>query len=655
MSAIFGLIHLDGQPVILEELQAMKGCLAPYGPDASGIWTEDSVGLGQCLMRFTPEDMYEQQPLKHTRAKFILVCDARIDNRSELCDKLNISMKESRQMPDSAFIMQAYDKWGIKCTLHLTGPFAFALWDDEKKLLMLARSPMGERPLHYHTSGRTIAFATLPKGLFELSYVKRILNKEYVADYLVNTLPDQGSTFYEDINRLPAGSCLIVTSAGPSLHQYWQPELSTELSLSNDEEYVEAFSALFNRVVSDHLRNSFNTGAMMSGGYDSTTVAAIATNHLELRGQRLTTYTEVPRSGFDGIIVDGRYADETPFVRAMADMYNCIDPHFIRSDGRFYLDNVTSFFTAADIPFRNASNRPWYEAIISQARKDNARVLLTGSFGNLTISWDGRGFLPQLVRKGQLVRAWQEVGSGSPLLRLRRILGSGCLPLLPDFLWNTIQSVRQPSKHSLHNKTPWHYYSPIQHKFATQQRVIERAKDKGWSLLARARHDTRKSRLNTLIMRDCYNGSNYTCAFARNFGVDLRDPTGDQRIFEFCLSLPERQYMCNGKSRWLLQRAMADHLPAVILNNQQRGLQAAGWFEDLCAANPFIQSELARLQQSPLASEILDIHRMQKLFDTITSIPRHHSNAQKIMRDYRQILESGLITGRFLRWVEAGV
>lgn len=632
----------------------MKDALVPYGPDAAGTWSDGYVGMGQCQMRFTPEDAFECQPLASSSAGFALVCDARIDNRPELITTFRIPPATAAQLPDSAFVMMAYERWGLDCPLHLNGPFAFALWDAREQQLVLARSPMGEKSLYYHASSKTVAFATIPKGLFALPWIKKSINREYIADYLTLAPPDSGSTFYQDVTRLPAGCSLVITPAGMRTTRYWQFDTAKELRLASDGEYVEAFNVLFDRVISDHLRSSFGTGVMMSGGYDSTAVAAVAATNLQSRGLRLATYTEIPRPGFDGPLIQGRYADETPYVQAMADMYDNLDPQFISSDKGFYLDSVSSFFSAADIPFRNASNRPWYEAILAKAQNDGIRVLLTGASGNLTISWDGKGLLPQLMRNGNFVRAWKETGIGSPLLRMRRLIGTGCLPLLPGSLWRVMQIVRHPSQGFRFRELPWSRYSPIHPEFAQQQRVAERARDKGWNFLFRVQSNTRITRIAMLTMLDSYNTSDYACAYARNFGIDLRDPTGDQRLVEFCLSLPEQQYQRNGKSRWLLQRAMANRLPTVILDNRQRGLQAAGWFESICAARSFVQDEMASLTQSPLASEILDIPRMQKLVDELDTTSSNHANARTMMREYRQIMELGLMTGSFLCWLESG-
>src|SRR5205823_2163602 len=115
-------------------------------------------------------------------------------------------------------------------------------------------------------------------------------------------------------------------------------------------------------------------------------IAAVAAGTLAQKGECLHTFTEVPGPGFSGKLPQGRYADETPYVEAMARKYPNLAVHFVRSDGRFYLDELDGFFTAAETPLRGASNWTWMQAIMQEARRQNVRVLLTGAPGNLTVS-----------------------------------------------------------------------------------------------------------------------------------------------------------------------------------------------------------------------------------------------------------------------------
>src|SRR5437879_6172391 len=115
MSAIYGIVNFDRSPVSEADLDPMTRALSAYGPDGGGVWAGGHVGLGQRLMCFTPEDRLERQPLKSPGGEHVLVADARIDNRPELIRELGISGAEAREMPDSAFILRAYAKWGLDC------------------------------------------------------------------------------------------------------------------------------------------------------------------------------------------------------------------------------------------------------------------------------------------------------------------------------------------------------------------------------------------------------------------------------------------------------------------------------------------------------------------------------------------------------------
>src|SRR4051794_11064981 len=128
MSAIFGLVHLDKRPVDVEEVASMAAALAMYERDGGGQWRQGAIGLGQRLLCVTPEDAFEQQPHISADGKLIMVADGRIDNRSELIEKLRISLPAS-QLADGALILHAYERWGRDCVHHLIGAFTIALWD----------------------------------------------------------------------------------------------------------------------------------------------------------------------------------------------------------------------------------------------------------------------------------------------------------------------------------------------------------------------------------------------------------------------------------------------------------------------------------------------------------------------------------------------
>lgn len=648
MSAIFGIINLNDQPVDRANLDRMNAALEHHGADGGGVWTNGAAGLGQRLMCFTPEDRFERQPLLNADGQRVLVTDARIDNRPELTDELDISPVEARKLPDSAFILRTWEKWGEDCMHHLIGVFAFALWDARTQRLFVARSPIAAPALLYYSTPHVFAFATMPKGLHALPFVPRVLNEERLTDLLVDMGGGPRTTLYRDIYYLPTGHSLTVGRDGVNVRRYWQPDLKREIRFPRDEDYLAAFDEMLARVVSDHLRSATPAGVMMSGGLDSTSIAATAARLLKPEGKRLAAFTEVPRAGFDGPVPKGRYADETPFVQAIARMYHNLDLNLVRTDGRTFLDDLDRLFFHLEAPFRNASNRVWIEAIFQEAQRQGVRVLLDGAQGNLTVSWNGSGLLPELLRGCKWARALREAQAmarrGAARSTFRALVGQGIMPLLPTPLWLAVEWLRgKPEARSAH---PWRAYSAIHPGFAAAHKLGARAREQGHDFRYRPTVNSRQVLAEALASQDF---GAYITAFRAMLGVDMRSPLADVRLAEFCLALPEEQYLRDGEPRSLVRRAMADRLPPEVISNHQRGLQAADWFERLTSVRDEVAAELTRLQQSDLARRALDLARMRRL---VEHWPQGGWGEDQVVNEYHLLLERGLMVGRFLRWFE---
>ncbi len=313
MSAIYGLFSPHGGGPPDRALLQMRAALAAHGGDGSSTWTGSGLGLGQELKRITPEDLAERQPLMSRDGRLVLVSDGRIDNRRELSGELGLAW-ESPQIPDSAFVLAAYERWGEDCPRQLVGSFSFAIWDEECKRLLLARSPFGAKTVFYHKAGEFVAFATTPKALFALAAVPRELNRQGIADMLVLVPPEPGASLYEGISSLEPGHMLTADRQGCRVRRFWAPDLGKELRLRSDEEYEEAFTELFDRVVADQLRSLGPVGMLLSSGLDSTSVAAAAAPQLAKRGERLAAFTGAPMIGFREPDLPGWVLDEAPLA-----------------------------------------------------------------------------------------------------------------------------------------------------------------------------------------------------------------------------------------------------------------------------------------------------------------------------------------------------
>lgn len=648
MSAIFGLVNLGGEPVARDNLERMNAALSNLGADGGGIWTQGPIGLGQRLMRFTPEDCFERQPSVTTDGQRVLVAAARIDNRLDLARELEMRPSEERERPDSAFILSAYDKWGADCMHHLVGVFAFALWDAPRHRLLIARSPIVAPSLYYFSTSRILAFATMPRGLHALPFIPRAINEEKLADTLVQSHSSPTTSIYQGIRRLRTGHSLTLGPDGVKVERFWRPDLKCDIHFPHNEDYVAAFVELFKRVVGDNLRGLTPVGAMMSGGLDSSSTVVTAARLLKPKAEHLTAFTEVPRAGFDGPVPSGRYADETPFVQAIAEMYDNLDLVLVHTDGHSFLDGLDRTLRHLEMPPRNTTNRVWGEAILQAAQQREIRVLLDGAYGNLTMSWSGSGLLPGLLRGQKWKRAFHEARAmarrGAARSSFRALFGQGIMPLLPTPLWVPLERLR--ARRDVGTTQPWRAWSPIHPGLAAAQRVGERAREHGQDWHFR---DTRVSREILYDSLGSQDVGAYITAFRSMFTVDLRSPLADRRLAEFCLALPEEQFLQDGEPRSLVRRAMADRLPLQVLANHKRGLQAADWFERSTNARVEIAGELDRLERSDLACRALDLARMRKL---VERWPSSGWERERVRTEYNYLLEQGLTVGRFLRWFE---
>jgi asparagine synthase (glutamine-hydrolysing) len=388
---------------------------------------------------------------------------------------------------------------------------------------------------------------------------------------------------------------------------------------------------------------------MMSGGLDSCAVAAVTARLLAERGERLTAFTEVPAPGSVGLLPAGRYADETPFVEAVAAMHGNLDLHLMRTDGEVFWRDLDHLFSHLETPFANTSNRVWMEAINRESAARGMRVVLDGMQGNLTMSWSGAGLVSGLLRSGRWRKAYRQAAalarSGASRTAWRALANQGVLPLLPDPLWLVVDRVRHVGEPTA---ASWAEYSPISPAFAAAQRIPERTRPGRFETRFRPRADTRQTRYEALASQDL---GAYLSGFRAMYGVDPRTPPADVRLAEFCLALPEDQFLRDGVSRRLIRRAMSARLPEMVLSNQRRGLQAADWHARLYGARDELARELTRLERSELARQYLDLGRMRRLFEQMRAAP---TDDVTLVRDYYRVLQYGVMVGRFLCWFEAG-
>jgi asparagine synthase (glutamine-hydrolysing) len=637
MSALAGRWNFDGNPEAAASCRRMLAAQEIYGPHDGAQWDDGGIALGRRLFRLLPEDAFDRQPLAGGGGRYRLVADLRLDNRDELARDIGLDPKRAANLSDAAILLAAWERWQEAVFDHLFGDYAFALWDGRDRRLILARDPMGAKPLHYHLGSGFVAFASMPKGLHALDDVPYGPDEIRVAEHLA-LLPEYGpSSFFKDVNRVEPGHFVILTASGVTAQNHWEPRRDI-LKLASADEYAEALRHHLDRAVEAQLRGAGGqVAAHLSAGLDSSAVAATAARLLAPNGGKVVAFTSVPREGYVG--PEGILWDEGPLAAATAALYPNMEQVLVSSKGHEFMEQLDRRFFLYELPVGDACNMQWIDAINAQARGRGLSVLLTGGWGNLTLSYKGRELLPELAAQWRFLDLIREghalVSTGR--MRWRGVLIHSFGPWMPVPLWKAL--------HRLVGKDPigLDSYSALSQ---TQRRALDidgRARAKGFDLSFRPLKNGFEGRLWWLRGTDM---GNYNKGALGGSGIDMRDPTADRRLIEFCLSVPMNMYLANGQPRALGVQALADRLPTCVLAERRRGLQAIDWHEALTASRHRLRDEIVRLENVPVAAGTLDLTRLRRLID---DWPTEGWDTPRKTRSYRLALVKSVVNGHFLR------
>ena len=627
MSAIAGIWRLEGGPDAARDCARMLGAQAMLGPDGQGIWDGGSVSLGRRMTRLVPEDAFDTQPLiAGPAARRVMVADVRLDNRAALQAELDIDPRRAWGLCDAALLLAAWERWEADCFGHLVGDYAFAMWDAADQSVWLARDPIGQRPLHYSHTARKLAWASTPMGLHALPGARIAIDEDRMAGFLA-LAPERGpASFYQDIMRVEPGQAVRVTRGGLTTRRHWTPARRT-LRLARAEDYVEALRERLDEAVRVRLRGAEATvGAHLSSGWDSAAVAATAARLLAAMHGRVIAYTAVPRPGYDIAAPRGRHGDEGVLAADVAALYGNIEHVRIASGIRSPLDDLDGDSLINGRPTLNPCNQVWGNAINRDARARGIRVMLTGDYGNLTLTDDGVDGLADLAHLHRLGDWWRNARAlqQSGALRWRGVFAASFGDRVPRALWTRLRQLNgerigAPGAYSALRADRW----PTEVK-------------RGW-------RDRFQRRLDALAWRD---PATYGKGALARWGIDLRDPLGDLRLVEFCQSIPIEELLVGGRPRSLARRALADRLPESLLDSPTRGYQAVDWHEGLTVGRPQLKAELNRLKTCAPVQDLIDLPRLQQLAD---NWPVDGWSRDVAIADYRYALLRGAAAGRFVR------
>jgi asparagine synthase (glutamine-hydrolysing) len=392
LSGIVGIYHRNGAPMERALLQSLVDFLAYRGPDGRESWMEGSVGLGHAMLRTTRESLGENQPVS-IEGRFWIVADARLDSREELTRELQRSGRVvPPSAPDSELLLHAYAAWGTACVEHLRGDFSFAIWDARNKQLFCVRDHFGIKPFYYAQKGDLFVFSNTLNCVRLHTEISGELNDAAIGDFLLFGLNyDNAATTFRDIQRLPPAHTITVSQNGLQIRRYWTPPTDGRIRYRDPAEYVEHFQSILETAVADRLRTE-RVGILLSGGLDSSSVAAVATELARKSSSpaQLWGYTYVYRS----LIPD----QEETYAQEVGD--------FLRIPVKFVPMDKAQLFERWDDPEVTGPEpvEDPFLAGIFDAHRDisgSCRVLLSGDGGDELQTFQMWPYVRDLRRRGE--------------------------------------------------------------------------------------------------------------------------------------------------------------------------------------------------------------------------------------------------------------
>lgn len=572
MCGIAGIINTNNRPADVEILNAMSRALHHRGPDDAGEYVNGPVALAS--RRLSIIDLAGgKQPITNEDGSIVTVYNGETYNYLELRTQLQAEGHILTTHTDTETIVHLYEKMGPDCLTRLNGMYAFALWDANKRRLMLARDRFGIKPLYYTYNGERLAFASEIKALCTLPGFRVEPEPAALVDYAVFQYSPGEHTFFKGVKKLLPGHFLLFEpdTGKLSTHQYWDlPCHDDLLDFTHDEAYfAEKLLLIIEDAVRIQLRSDVPVGSHLSGGLDSSSVASLAANLLG-----------TPIHTFSGGFQDGQAFDETHYARIVSAAI-ASSHHEIWPTAEDFASIMPALIYFMDEPAAGPGLFPQY--YVSRLAAENVKVVLGGQGGDEL----GAGYARYLVALFE--RALRdEVYNAEDWISNFRL--SEMLPHLSQ-LRQYAPMLQAYMGADLFGSDGSRYYALVRRSdparllspdvlnaagdyspFAEYSAIFSRPQTT--SYLNRMLYFDAKAMLPALL--------HVEDRTSMAVSLESRVPLLDHRIAELFATIPDKLKMKEGQLKYIYKRAMKNTVPPAIMERKDKmgfPVPTAQWFK----------------------------------------------------------------------------
>ena len=557
MCGIAGAVSFDGRPVGMDELRSMCAVMSHRGPDEDGFYLGQGVGLGMRRLRIIDLET-GRQPIGNEDGTIRVVFNGEIYNFRELRTELEARGHSFSTAADTETIVHLYEDYGAGCVTKLRGMFAFALWDERRRRLLLARDRLGIKPLYYAEAGGRLVFASELKALLQLDEIERRLNWNAIGRLFTFLCTPQAESIIEGVRKLEPGHILIASPGRAlRLERYWDSQFEPEYGRP-EAYFVERLRALIEESVRLHLVSDVPLGAFLSGGIDSSSVVAT-----------MARLSSTPVKTFSIGFREPAY-DESGHARLVAERFGTEHHELILEPN--VLDIIEDLAWYLDEPFGDPSAIPTY--MVSKLASQHVTVVLSGDGGDeLFAGYDKYvvearerryRFVPAPIRAllGTVGAAMPEGMRGRNFLRHIALLGV-------DRYLDASTFFRRDGQERLFQPDAWKRLAESDPWRAEAEHLGE--VNGNW-LSALQRLD-----LNSYLPLDILTKVD---RMSMANSIEARVPLLDHKLVEFAETIPPELNLRRGTTKYIFKRAMRGILPDAIIERRKHGFAVplARWF-----------------------------------------------------------------------------
>lgn len=539
-------------------LADMNARIAHRGPDDDGFFVEENVGLA--MRRLSIIDVKNgHQPLANENQDVWIVYNGEIYNHAELRAGLEAKGHTYRTRSDTETIVHLYEEYGRDCVKQLRGMFAFVIWDRRKRMLFAARDRLGIKPFYYRWDGKTFLFGSEIKAILAYPDVDAEFNRSRLAEYLAFGYITGPETMYAGIRKLMPGHTLELSEGDePRIERYWDLTTQVDREPQSRQYYVTTYRELLEQAIGSHLMSDVPLGVFLSGGLDSSAVAALTT---KIRGDQIQTFA---------VGYGEEEFSELRYARQVAGHIRS-DHHEVRLNREDFFHSLPELIWHEDEPIVWPSSVSLY--YVARLARERVTVVLTGEGSDETLA-------------GYTRYAWTLLNA-----RMDRAYRALTLALVRRSVRAAIDAV--PLSASLHRKLehtflmrngedwPSFYFDNFYSAFSAGELVDlltpEAKHDAGraydgsmqpWlrssgDLLHRLLYTDINSYLIELLMKQDQ--------MSMAASIESRVPFLDHPLVEFAARIPAAHEIKGMAGKFILKEAVADLLPHDIVYRKKMG------------------------------------------------------------------------------------